>query len=151
MPAKISHYTGPKTDTAGFMLFEVLVAVMVLTMGLLAILGAFSTSSKIIVTSQHYQTALQLGEQKMFDIMNTPDEDLKDYGKGTFGDKYPQYTWEYDISEEKSEFYGDAMGIEFDPETFKKIILSVSYIEKGKTLTPVTLVTYQTSNIRYLE
>jgi hypothetical protein len=151
MPANKYDNTTHMTANAGFMLFEVLVAVMVMTMGLLAILGAFSTSSKIIITSQHYQTALQLGEQKMFEIMNTKDEDLKDYGKGNFGDKYLDYSWEYDIKEEKSEFYGDALGIEFDPETFKKIILSVSYKEKGKTLTPVTLVTYQTPNIRYLE
>jgi ribonuclease BN (tRNA processing enzyme) len=151
MPTNRHHYTCQKAANEGFMLFEVLVAVIVLTLGLLAILGAFSTSSKIIITSQHYQTALQLAEQKMFEIMNTPDEDLKDYGKGSFGDKYSEFTWEYDISEEKSEFYGDELGIEFEPDTFKKIILSVSYKERGKTLTPVTLVTYQTANLRYLE
>ena len=134
----------------GFILLEVLVSVIILTIGLVAVLSAFSTSSKIVTTSEKYQIALQLAEQKLYEINTTPEEDLRDYGHGGFGDKYSIYSWEYDIKEKDSEFYSDEAGFLLEPETYKEITVKVSYIERGKTLTPVTLVTYDTAKLRFI-
>lgn len=139
-----------KPKPAGFILLEVLVSVIILTVGLLAVLGAFSSSSKIITTSERYQTALELAEKKMYEIESAKEDEIRDYGHGDFGDKYAEYSWEYDIKVEQSEFYGDQIGISLEPDTYKVITLSVSYKERGKTQTPITLVTYKTSRIRYL-
>ena len=144
------HSNVYKPKLTGFILLEVLVSVIILTVGLLAVLGAFSSSSKIIITSERYQTALQLAEKKMYEIESTQPDELRDYGHGGFGDKYADYSWEYDIKEEQSEFYGDQIGIVLEPDTYQVITLSVSYKERGKTQTPITLVTYKTSRLRYL-
>jgi hypothetical protein len=141
----------PESAVSGFMLLEVLVSVMVMTVGLMAVLGAFSTSTKIIKTSQKYQLALTLAEQKMFEIMNTPEEDRRDSGRGDFGDKYPDIKWDYDIKEESSEFLIDDSSILQDPEKYEVITLKVSYQEKGQTITPITLVTYETSRLTYVD
>ncbi len=139
-----------QVKSSGFVLLEVLVSVIILTVGLLAVLGAFSSSSKIIITSGRYQTALQLAEKKMYEIESAQEDEIRDYGHGDFGDKYAEYSWEYDIKEEQSEFYGDQIGITLEPDTYKVITLSVSYKERGKTQTPITLITYKTSRIRYI-
>ncbi len=133
------------------MLLEVLVSVMVMTVGLMAVLGAFSTSTKIIKTSQKYQLALTLAQQKMFEIMNTPEEDRKEGDRGDFGDKYPDIKWDYDVEEESSEYLIDDSSILMEPEKFETITLTVSYEEKGQTITPITLVTYETSRLTYVD
>jgi Tfp pilus assembly protein PilV len=137
-------------EKMGFILLEVLVSVMILTVGLLAVLGAFSSSSKIIASSERYQIALQLAEQKLYEIETTPDDELREYGHGAFGDKYPEYSWDYDTKEEQSEFYSNEGGFILEPDTYKKIIVNVSVKERGKTQTPVTLVTYKTTHVRFL-
>ena len=137
-------------EKMGFILLEVLVSVIILTIGLVAVLSAFSSSSKIITTSEKYQIALQLAEQKLYEITSTPEEDIRDYGHGEFGDKYPEYSWEYNIDEKDSEFYTDEAGFVLEPETYREITLTVSYVERGKTITPVTLVTYDTSKLRFV-
>ena len=139
-----------QSTLTGFILLEVLVSVIILAVGLVAVLGAFSTSSKIVTTSEKYQTALQLAEQKLYEISSTPVDDLRDYGHGGFGDKYPDYNWEYEIEDKDSEFYTDEAGILLEPETYREITVIVSYTEHGKTITPITLVTYDTSKLRYV-
>ena len=146
-----SKSLNPRPVKSGFILLEVLVSVIILTIGLVAVLGAFTTSSKIITSSEKYQTALHLAEQKLFEIQNTPEDELRDWGSGRFGDKYPEYAWDYEIDEEQSEFYSDEAGFVIEPEYYRVITLAVSFKDRGKTYTPVTLVTYDTKKLIYLE
>ncbi len=132
------------------MLMEVLVSVLILTVGLMAVLGAFSTSVKIITASRKYQTALHLAEQKMFEIMNTPFDDLDDSDRGEFGEDYPNFSWHYEVQEESSDFEDTDTSYTIDPEKYRIYTVSVSYVEKGKTFTPVTITTLDTDNLRYI-
>jgi hypothetical protein len=99
----------------------------------------------------HLRPPVNLAEQRLFEIQNTPDDEIRDYGTGRFGDKYPDYSWDYEIEEEQSEFYTDEAGFIIEPEYYRVITLSVSYKDRGKTFTPVTLVTYDTKKLVYLE
>lgn len=135
---------------SGFVLLEVLVSVIILTIGLTAVLGAFSTSVNILVTSEKYQTALHLAQQKLHQIMTTPVDELRDWGRGDFGDKHPDFRWEYTIDEEQSEFYTTESGFILQASTYKVITVIVSYPYRGKIISPVILVTYQTDRLKYL-
>ncbi|MFB3894792.1 MAG: hypothetical protein ACE14V_00665 [bacterium] len=135
----------------GFILLEVLISVLILSIGLVAIIGAFSSSTKIISTTRRYSEAVQLANQKMFEIRTTPMEDWKSRDSGDFGDQYPEYTWEYEIEEKDSEFPDTDTEITIDPEKYYQITLRIKYEERNRVSIPIELVTYITQKVSYLD
>jgi Tfp pilus assembly protein PilV len=135
---------------SGFILLEVLVSILILSIGLVAVMGAFSSSTKIIATTRNYAEVVQLAEQKMFDIQNTPMDQWRTRDSGDFGDKYPEYSWEYEITEKDSEFPDFESEITLEPEKYYQINLRIKYTERNRTSVPIELVTYITSKQAFL-
>ena len=84
----------------GFTLLEVLVAAaVVLAIGLLAILTAFSMATRATGASTNDTLLPMLAEQKLAEVRATPrDELVAETSEGDFGEKYPGYTWEMKVS-----------------------------------------------------
>jgi type II secretory pathway pseudopilin PulG len=136
---------------SGFILLEVLVSVLILSIGLVAVIGAFSSSTKIIANTRKYSEAVQLAERKMVELQMTPFENWRTRDSGDFGDQEPDYTWEYEIEEKDSEFPDFDSEITLEPEKYYQITLWIKYEERGKTLVPVEFVTYMTKQQSYIE
>lgn len=155
--AMVNQYPYPKAkilnqkSEIGFILLEVLVSVLILSIGLVAVIGAFSSSTKIIATTRRYSEAVQLANQKMFEIRTTPMEDWKARDSGNFGDQYPEYSWEYEIEELDSEFPAFESEITLEPEKYYQVTLRIKFEEQNRVSIPIELVTYITKKISYLE
>ncbi|MCX7919715.1 MAG: type II secretion system GspH family protein [bacterium] len=135
----------------GFILLEVLVSILILSIGLVAVLGAFSSSTKIIATSKRYAEAIRLAEQKMFELQTMPIDSWRTRDSGEFGDQYPEYSWEYEVEECDSEFPELDSEISLEPEKYYRITLRIKYEEQGKSIVPIELVTYITNPQSFLE
>lgn len=135
----------------GFILLEVLVSILILSIGLVAVLGAFSSSTKIIANTKRYSEAVQLAERKMFEFQTTPMENWQTRDSGDFGDQYPEYSWEIEIQEKDSEFPDFDSEITLEPQKYYQITLRIKYEEQGRISVPIELVTYMTTQRAYLE
>jgi len=135
----------------GFILLEVLVSILILSIGLVAVLGAFSSSTKIIAQTRRFSEAVQLAEQKIFEIQTTPMENWQNRDSGDFGDQYPEYSWEYEIEEFDSEFPDIESEISLEPEKYYQVLLRIKFDERGRISVPIEFVTYITKQQSYLE
>jgi general secretion pathway protein I len=83
----------------GFTLLEVLVATVVLAVGLLAILTAFSMATRATGASTNDTLIPMLAEQKLAEVRAMPRDDLlAETSEGDFGEEYPGYTWDLEVS-----------------------------------------------------
>ncbi len=83
----------------GFTLIEVLVATVVLAMGLLAALTAFSMATRATGASTNDTIVPMLAARVLADLQTTPKEELAaGTSEGDFGEEYPDYTWAVTIS-----------------------------------------------------
>jgi general secretion pathway protein I len=86
--------------TTGFTLVEVLVATVILAIGLLAGLTAFSMAARASGASRNDTVIPLLAEAKLAEVQTMSREDLAaGESHGDFGDSYPGYTWEMTISD----------------------------------------------------
>ena len=87
------------TRQRGFTLIEVLVATVVLTLGLIGALTAFSIASRASGASRNATLIPLLAEQKLSEVKSIPRDTLKaGITRGDFGTEYPGYTWELRIA-----------------------------------------------------
>jgi len=78
----------------GFTLLEVMIAVAIIAIALMAVLGSQSQGLSLAGESRFNRTAALLAQEKMAEI-----EAVKDLGdlnsdSGDFGDEFPGYTWQ---------------------------------------------------------
>lgn len=66
----------------GFTLLEVLITVIILTVGIVAILWAFSAGMYATTDIENVDLALNIAQAKMEEIKNTPFANLQDSGPG---------------------------------------------------------------------
>ena len=78
----------------GFTLVEVLVATVVVAIGLLAALTAFSMANRVVATSSHDTVISFLAQQKLAEIQLLGPQELPTSATaGDFGPEFPQYLW----------------------------------------------------------
>jgi len=82
----------------GFLLLEVLVAVVVLSLGIVFVLNGFSSCLNAAGTSRDFIIASNLIEQKIFEYDVKPPDEIADKS-GDFGREYKGYSWELDTEE----------------------------------------------------
>ncbi len=89
----------PETRARGFTLIEVLVATVILAIGLLAALSAFSMAARASGASRNDTIVPLLAEEKLAEVQTTPRDQLEPgESSGDFGDEYPGYSWEMQIA-----------------------------------------------------
>jgi len=83
----------------GFTLIEVLVATVVLALGLVAGLTAFSMATRATGASANDTLLPMLAAQKLAEVTGVPRDELTaGTTTGDFGTEYPDCTWELTIS-----------------------------------------------------
>jgi prepilin-type N-terminal cleavage/methylation domain-containing protein len=87
-----------RRGTRGFTLIEVLVATVILAIGLLAALTAFSMAARASGASRNDTIVPLLAEEQFAAVQTTPrDELVAGDSRGGFGDEYPDYSWDMRI------------------------------------------------------
>lgn len=103
----------------GFTLLEIMIAVSVLAIGLVAILQSQTQGLNLAADAQIMTTSALLTQQKMADVQTAIASGENDVdGSGDFGDEHPSYSWE--VSTEPTDING-----------LRKMTLKVIYGEKG--------------------
>lgn len=90
------------TEPNGFTLLEVMLAMAILAIALVAVFQSQSQSISMIGQSRFETTAALLAQSKMATIDATKTSDIIP-DNGTFDDDFPSYTWSVDVSDTASE------------------------------------------------
>jgi general secretion pathway protein I len=90
------------TDATGFTLLEVMIAMAILAIALVAVFQSQSQSISMVGQSRFETTAALLAQSKMatVDAMKTGNITSDN---GTFDDDFPDYTWTVEVSDTASE------------------------------------------------
>src|SRR5512140_2623628 len=87
-----------RAPNQGFTLIEVLVATVILALGLIGALTAFSLASRASGASRNDTVLPMLAEQKLSELKTFPRDELKaGTYEGDFGEEHPGYTWSMTI------------------------------------------------------
>jgi general secretion pathway protein I len=108
------------SSTSGFSLLEVMVAVAIMAMALVAALGSQSQSVSLASEAKFATTSAFLAQKKMAELETMDPGDLVS-DSGDFGEDFPGYQWNTDISE--------------DTETQTRWKAEVGYVSNGETPT----------------
>jgi general secretion pathway protein I len=81
----------------GFTLLEVMIAVAIIGIALVAVLGSQSQSLSLASEAKFNTTAALLAQGKMAEIETESMENLSS-DSGDFGEDFPNYHWEYTVS-----------------------------------------------------
>jgi general secretion pathway protein I len=81
----------------GFTLLEVMVAIALIAIALMAVLGSQSQSVSLAGEARFNTTAALLAQSKMAEIESQNPEDLT-ADSGDFGEDFPGYTWKLAVS-----------------------------------------------------
>jgi len=106
----------------GFTLLEVMVAMAIIAITLMAVLGSQSQSVSMASESRFTTTAALLAQSKMAEIEIATPEDLTS-DSGDFGENFPNYHWELNVT------HVTFPGAEDIADHLKQIDLNVSWGE----------------------
>lgn len=83
---------------AGFTLLEIMVSVTIIGIALVTLIGSQSQSVSIATISRFDTTASLLAQQKMTELFLGGFDNLSP-GNGDFGEDFPEYQWEVEVSD----------------------------------------------------
>jgi general secretion pathway protein I len=83
---------------SGFTLLEVMIAVAIIAIVLVAVFGSQSQSLSLANDAKFSTTAALLAQRKMAEVEMEDSLDVSS-ASGDFGEDFPEYQWELDISE----------------------------------------------------
>jgi len=106
---------------AGFTLLEVMVSVAIIGIALVTLMGSQSQSVSLAGISRFETTAALLARQKMTELISAGFTELTS-GNGDFGDTYPMFHWQAEVSELSEE----ETDLTAAPELLKRIHLVVT-------------------------
>ena len=109
----------------GFTLLEVMIAMAIIAITLVAVFGSQSQSLSLANEAKFNTTAALLAQSKMAEVETLDPGDLVS-GSGDFGEDFPDYHWDLTVSDITF------AGAEEVSEHLKQIDLSLSYGEHGK-------------------
>ena len=116
--------------TEGFTLLEVMVAVTIIGIALVTLIGSQSQSISLAGISRFETRAALLAREKMTELVVAGFDALSS-SEGDFGDAYPGYRWQVEVST----LSADETGVADAPDLLKRIHLEVrSTVEDGQSL-----------------
>ena len=115
------HHPINHSDHRGFTLLEIMVAIPIIAIVLIAIYKLHSQTIAMSNMSRFYTMAPLLAQHKLSEITITSSEKASD--SGTFGDKFSGYHWRMDIADVESEVLGNAA------ENLKRIDINIIFNE----------------------
>ena len=93
---QISNFKFPFSP--GFTLLEVMIAVAIIAIALMAVLGSQSQGLSLAGESKFNRTAALLAQWKMAEIESVKNKGDLNSDSGDFGDEFPGYTWQLSVS-----------------------------------------------------
>jgi general secretion pathway protein I len=105
----------------GFTLLEVMIAVAIIAIALMAVLGSQTQGLSLAGESRFNRTAALLAQGKMAEIEAVKDRRDLNSDSGDFGDEFPGYTWQLSVHEVLFD------GAEMISDRLKQIDLEVSW------------------------
>jgi general secretion pathway protein I len=109
-------------ESVGFTLLEVMIAISIMAIALVAVFGSQSQSLSLANEAKFNTTAPFLAQSKMADFEAEPFEDLSS-DSGDFGEDFPGYRWELQVSDVASD------GLEDVSEYLRQLDLAVLWGE----------------------
>ncbi|HIE50795.1 MAG TPA: prepilin-type N-terminal cleavage/methylation domain-containing protein [Armatimonadetes bacterium] len=88
----------------GFTLLELIVALAIMTLGLVGVLHALSAALVASRTAEDYTTAAMLAQQKLEELLLLPEPEVGE-DAGDFGELFPRFQWESTVEETELENY----------------------------------------------
>ena len=87
-----------KAGAAGFTLMEVMIAMAILAIALVAVFRSQSQSIAMLSEERFLTTASLLAQGKMADMERANPQDLGD-ANGDFGEDFPDYRWQVEVKD----------------------------------------------------
>jgi len=112
-------------ENSGFTLLEVMIAMAIIAIALVAVFGSQSQSLSLANEAKFSTTAALLAQSKMAEIETLNPKDLVS-GSGDFGEDFPDYHWDLYVSDIELAGAGEVS------EHLKQMNLSLSYGEHGQ-------------------
>lgn len=125
MNLRLAPWDSGRSAAAGFTLLEVMVAVAIIAMALVAALGSQSQSVSLATEAKFSTTAAFLAQQAMAQLEAADPDDLSS-DSGDFGEHFPGYRWEAEVSDVP--LTEEAQGAEL----LKKIDVTVFWGDQGR-------------------
>lgn len=118
-----------KRSNSGFLLLEVLVAIVILTVGIAIILRSFNSSINTIKGLDDYLAATSLIEQKMFQLQT---EGLNNVpAEGNFDSGYKKFSWKINsLPQQDLSIHKVDLSIIWDTANSKKSLLVQTYLNE---------------------
>jgi len=90
----------PPSDSRGFTLLEVMIAMAILAISLVTVYQSQSQSISMAADSRFITTASLLAQDRMAQIAAAAVADPRTIasGNGDFGDEFPDYTWQVEVA-----------------------------------------------------
>ena len=111
---------------AGFTLLEMMVSVTIIAIALVTLIGSQSQSVSIATISRFDTVASLLAREKMTELTLGGFDNLSS-GDGDFGEDFPEYYWEVEITELSE----DDTGISEAPDMLRAVDLIISFGSDG--------------------
>lgn len=89
---------GNVRDRKGFTLLEVMIAMAILAISLVAVYRSQSQSVSMAAEARFLTTASLLAQSKMAEMENMKPQELAN-GSGGFGENYPAYHWQVEVKD----------------------------------------------------
>jgi len=112
----------------GFTLLEVMIALAILSIALIAVLGLQSQAISIVDESSNLTIAAFLAKSKMAEL-EANEEITAGFSSGDFGEDFPGYRWEVEITSTRYDY-------------LKKIVVTVRR-DRPRMPHPYTLILYK--------
>ena len=117
-PVSSKHSFAP-----GFTLLEVMVAVSLMAVVLVAVMNLYMQTVTLTNTAKFYSVAPQLAQKALTDVEMTQLDSRKEGFSGDFGASFPGYHWAVSVDSTAIEFFETAF------ENLKKIDVTVTFNE----------------------
>jgi general secretion pathway protein I len=111
---------GFSRTASGFTLFEVMIALAVMSIVLVSVYRMHSQSLTMNTAARFYTLAPLLAQNKLAELETLSSDGFPD-DSGDFGEQYPGYSWQTSIADVSSEMLGEVA------DDLKRIDLTVSY------------------------
>ena len=111
---------GFSRTASGFTLFEVMIALAVMSIVLVSVYRMHSQSLTMNTAARFYTLAPLLAQNKMAELETLSSEGFPD-DSGDFGEQYPGYSWRTSLSDVSSEVLGEVA------DDLKRVDLTISY------------------------
>lgn len=140
---QIAKTCGTRRAVRGLMLMEVIVSMMVLSVGIVAVSRSFSVALRARGLAQDYTDARFLASDKLAEAIAVARSGGNGSGQGEFGRDWPGFSWQATVSQSSFAYNmiipatGSGTGenvLRIEASSFGQIVVTVKWTRRGEEL-----------------